>query len=331
MKKKLILLNEIGLNEIFTEAFINEGYDVVSILSDPFVYKKNIWNKLLNIYFRLILKNNNFYGEDYYKKLNKEIYRRLKKIKIQADYTLIFRADYYSDKNLKLLRKKSKMLISYQYDGWELGKGILKYNAYFDKVFFFDKNDLVKFGDKALPLTNCYFNTKKIKELNEIDLYYLGTGNPTRIQYINNLFNRLENKYTFDGVITIPPYQKESTLGGVKLAHKGLKYDENIKQLQKSKCLIDIRFDYHQGLSFRFFEALYYKKKLITNNESVKKYDFYNDNNIFITDFENLDGIEEFLNKPYVEIDQKIVEKYGFSNWSRYIFGIEPYQEIILP
>ena len=55
MKKKLILLNEIGLNEIFTEAFINEGYDVVSILSDPFVYKKNIWNKLLNIYFRLIL------------------------------------------------------------------------------------------------------------------------------------------------------------------------------------------------------------------------------------------------------------------------------------
>ena len=110
-----------------------------------------------------------------------------------------------------------------------------------------------------------------------------------------------------------------------------MKYDENIKQLQKSKCLIDIRFDYHQGLSFRFFEALYYKKKLITNNESVKKYDFYNDNNIFITDFENLDGIEEFLNKPYVEIDQKIVEKYGFSNWSRYIFGIEPYQEIILP
>ena len=40
MKKKLILLNEIGLNEIFTEDFINEGYDVVSILSDPFVYKK---------------------------------------------------------------------------------------------------------------------------------------------------------------------------------------------------------------------------------------------------------------------------------------------------
>ena len=97
MKKKLLLLNESGLNDIFTHAFINEGYEVISILEEPFIYKKNIWNKLMNIYHRVILKKNNFYGEDYYNKLNQEIYRRLKKIE-EVDYTLIFRADYYSEK-----------------------------------------------------------------------------------------------------------------------------------------------------------------------------------------------------------------------------------------
>ena len=97
MKKTILILNESRLNEIFTEAFIKDGYEVISILKEPFVYKKNIWNKLMNIYHRVILKKNNFYGEDYYNKLNQEIYRRLKKIE-EVDYTLIFRADYYSEK-----------------------------------------------------------------------------------------------------------------------------------------------------------------------------------------------------------------------------------------
>ena len=72
MKKKLLLLNESGLNDIFTHAFRKEGYDVISILEEPFLYRKNIWNKLMTIYHRVILKKSNFYGEDYYNKLNGE-------------------------------------------------------------------------------------------------------------------------------------------------------------------------------------------------------------------------------------------------------------------
>ncbi|MDM1073042.1 hypothetical protein HX001_11165 [Empedobacter brevis] len=331
MKKKLILLNEIGLNEIFTQAFVREGYDVISILQDPFIYKKNIWTKLMNVYYRIILKNNNFYGEDYYKKLDKEVYKRLKEIKTQVDYTLVFRADYYSKKNIELLRKKSKKLITYQYDGWELGKGIVKHKDYFDRVFFFEKADLSKFGSMALPLTNCYFTTNETQAPIDFDIFYIGTGTNTRIKYIKNLYSRLGKKIKIKGLITIPDYQKEDKWGDIKFSHQGLKYNDNIALLRTSKCLIDIKFTYHDGLSFRFFEALYYKKKLITNNQSVKKYDFYHPNNIFITDFENLDGIEEFLDKPYIEIDKKIVDKYGFTNWSRYVLDIHPYQEIKLP
>lgn len=332
MKKKIIVLNEIGLNEIFTEAFRNEGYDVISVLEEPFLYKKNLWKKLKNIYYRIIFKRNNFYGEDYYNELNKEIYKRLKKIETEEiDYTLVFRADYYSNKNIKLLRSISKMIVAYQYDGWELGGSIPKHKDYLDKVFFFEKDDLSKFGTNAFPLTNCYFHSNEASSSVDFDIFYIGTGTKTRIENLKNIYNRLGGKYKIKGLVTIPEYQKENNWGDIQFSHKGVSYKENIALLKTAKCLIDIKFTYHDGLSFRFFEALYYKKKLITNNESVKKYDFYNANNIFITNFEDLDGIEEFLDKPYIEIDKNIVEKYGFKNWSRYVLDQPPYQEIKLP
>jgi hypothetical protein len=40
-------------------------------------------------------------------------------------------------------------------------------------------------------------------------------------------------------------------------------------------------------LIFRVFEALGYKKKLITNNQDITSYDFYNENNIFVITNEN--------------------------------------------
>lgn len=328
-KKKIILINEMILNNAFTQSFRNEGYDVISVLEKPILYKKNLRTKLMNIFYRVFLKDNSFFGKDYHRKLNKEVYKRVKNINENIDYVVIFSAHYYSEKIIKLLRKKSKKMIAYQYDGWTLCKNIVKHRGYFDRVFFFDKEDLPKYGDEALPLTNCYFiDNEPTKTTNEIDVFYIGGGNIIRISYIKNLYNRLNEKFNLKAIIHIPEYQTETQWGGVKLSKSSISYKENIDLVKSSKCLVDIKFDYHNGLSFRFFEALYYRKKMITNNKSVKNYDFYHPNNIFITDFENLDGIEEFLEKPYIDIDEKIVEKYGFPNWSRYLLDIPHYQEI---
>ena len=45
----------------------------------------------------------------------------------------------------------------------------------------------------------------------------------------------------------------------------------------------------------------------------------------------NLNGIEEFLDKPYKPIDPKIKQKYSFSNWIKYLLNLKPYTEITLP
>ena len=46
---------------------------------------------------------------------------------------------------------------------------------------------------------------------------------------------------------------------------------------------------------------------------------------------QNFSGLKEFLEKPYYEIDEKIVNKYGVENWLKYVLDIEPHQKIDLP
>ena len=40
-----------------------------------------------------------------------------------------------------------------------------------------------------------------------------------------------------------------------------------------------------------------YGKKIITDNFSVKNYDFYHPNNIFVTNYVNLEGLVDFFYK----------------------------------
>ena len=59
-------------------------------------------------------------------------------------------------------------------------------------------------------------------------------------------------------------------------------YKNKLLEAKKAFCLIDLKLESHNGLSFRFYESLYFQKKLITNNKDVVNYDFYNSNNILI-------------------------------------------------
>ena len=62
-------------------------------------------------------------------------------------------------------------------------------------------------------------------------------------------------------------------------------------------------------------EALFFEKKLITNNKDIKNYDFYNPSNIFILGENNIEDIKEFINKPYEKVEQKIIDYYDFEQW----------------
>lgn len=151
----------------------------------------------------------------------------------------------------------------------------------------------------------------------EYDFFYIGQYLADRHQKITNLLTYLdENSIETNPLIYLNTNRSYiNTDSRIKNLIDATSYQENLDMVKKSSILIDLKRDEHSGLSLRFFEALKYRKKIITNNPTVKEYDFYHPDNIFVTDFNNFDNLPDFLTKPYRLIDQEITDQYEFKNW----------------
>lgn len=333
--KTILLVNENkNLGNIFRKALSEEGFLVSEFHSVPFPeYKKDFGKKIQNLFSLKIKKDKGFYKRDSAKLKAKFNIKLAEKLSPDYDYVLVFRADFYPDSVLEILREKTRNLICYQYDGKKVWEQKLNSLKRFDKVFVFDSDDFFpNSGINFQPVTNCWFPDEISADDNRNDIFYVGVGVPERLKKIEILKNYcIENNIRLKAFLTVADYFEEKSEKGVSLVHQGLTYEENIAEVQVSKALLDFKLEYHKGLSFRFFEAMNFRKKIITNNVSAKDYDFYHPDNIFVTDYENLDGLKDFLEKPYHEIPEKIKEKYGFGNWIRYVLDSGHFQKIELP
>ena len=84
-----------------------------------------------------------------------------------------------------------------------------------------------------------------------------------------------------------------------------------------SRCVLDSAQAGQLGLTIRVLEALGAKKKLITTNEDIVNYDFYNEENIYVYDGKSFDFESPFFKETYKEIDKEVYEKYSLRNWIR--------------
>ena len=105
------------------------------------------------------------------------------------------------------------------------------------------------------------------------------------------------------------------------ISFKQLSNNEVLDILNQSKSVLDIQHPHQKGLTMRTIEMLGNKKKLITTNKEIKKYDFYDSQNIIILDqnqkIVNLDIIQQ----DYKEVSQHIYNYYSISSWINNIFN----------
>jgi len=259
-----------------------------------------------------------------------------------AEHALFIRGDIYDEATLQLIRSKTRgKMINYQWDGLERFGEILNKLHCFDINYVFDPADVGEHnGLTTLPATNFWFD--KMPEISEIqsDVYFTGIHWPglNRNNALVRFAQYAEQKglktdfaiyHIHDGGVA-----EHSTLYPHPFIHpirQSKDFRDNLLGVMHSRILLDFKNPDHKGMSFRPFEALGYRKKLITTNAEVKKYDFYHPSNIFIWDGETLDGLDEFIASPYQEIDPAIHEKYSFGNWIRYVLNIRSHQPITLP
>jgi hypothetical protein len=106
-----------------------------------------------------------------------------------------------------------------------------------------------------------------------------------------------------------------------KIFDKKLSYRNTLSLISQSKSILEIVQENQSGLTLRSMEALFFNKKLLTNNASIKNYDLYSKENIFIIGEDDINRISEFVNTPFKILDKDILEQYDFKEWLKRIIN----------
>jgi hypothetical protein len=85
--------------------------------------------------------------------------------------------------------------------------------------------------------------------------------------------------------------------------------------LRRSRCLVDWVQQGQTGLTRRPLEALFFGKKLITNNADIVNYPFYQPENILVLDGTDKADIQGFMKTPCVTVDDAIKQRYDVNTW----------------
>ncbi|CEN47852.1 conserved hypothetical protein [Capnocytophaga canis] len=321
-------------NQKIIDNLIFLGFEVIDV-SISLNYKySSLKDRLKNTFRKAFFNDNSHKKRVRFALIEQEINEKINTLHRKADYVLLIRPDIYPEHFLQNLKTKSKKMVAYQWDGLNVFPDVRKVVKYFDRFFIFDPKDV---AESFLPTTNFYFDIPEQSlevPKDEKRIFFIGTWKKERMKPTEKIVAKIKKNYIPD----ISLYTtKKSVLRKYKnslvnITDKKISLEDNHKKIRESAVLVDILNTVHNGLSFRVFESIKYKKKLITNNSHIKKYDFFDKNNILVIEKDSdYELIPSFLELPYLDLPQVIYEKYAFTNWIKYVLDIPTYQPIELP
>lgn len=255
------------------------------------------------------------------KNIKKEYFNNyiLNTINGKQDIIFVIRPDLLELSLLKRLKENTKSFIAYYYDSCKKYPKQVEVASLFDEVYSYEKEDIKKYN--FIETSNFIYD--EVLENDEIkyDIFNVSSYD-TRINEIDQLSTQLAEAGL--KIYFVLFYFEKLVYKNLHSVTEYLSLQETKKLIAQSKAMIDIQRKDQKGLSFRTFESLGYRKKLITTNEQVKSFDFYNPNNMLVINSEhlNIEEIKKFLTLPYVEIPKDILAPYHLKNFTKKIFKL---------
>lgn len=266
--------------------------------------------------------------EKFLKKTHNYQANLLKKLTTKYDYVITIVGRFLSTLFLEELKNKNEnaIFVLYLWDDVRRVENFSSVSNFYDKIFSFDRFDCKEYSFSFLPLF--YTDDFKVKSCEKkYDLYGSFWNHSDRLNVIHLTINNTPKLkcyfYIKMGKISyiIQLFKK---IMGKSISNENIHYwlksisrENNIKYMCESKAILDIQFPSQKGLTLRTIESIGVGIKLITTNEDIKYYDFYNPNNILIIDRENPIIDEKFLKTPYMKLNDEIYDKYSINNWAR--------------
>lgn len=272
-----------------------------------------------------------FHSNKYYEKI-------IDKVKGSIDLIFVIKGEMISKKTLLLFRRKfpNVELVLYLYDPIKYIKGILEKTPLYDRVISFEPNDCKKYGFEFRALFCDFEKVNKNKATSfgkHYDICFYGTMYGDRFQIVYQLkkycdehnlnfysFCYLRGKFMAIYYWLKNPYLRK--LGMKRISFSPKTSLEIASIIASSNIVFDANDIYQQGLTLRTLETFVSGKKMITTNNDIVNYDFYNPNNIYVVDRKNIQIPYEFLNTKYEYTeDNSIIEKYTAKGWVKDVFG----------
>lgn len=179
----------------------------------------------------------------------------------------------------------------------------------------FDMDDCKKYNMKYN--TTFYLDNIELPKTTQIyDVVFIGKDKGRR-EYLDNLIKQFEFNEIKSFFYIVDDYISR---WNSNIQNPPISYEKYLEYLSKSKAIVDVIQEGQTGLTLRPMESIFFKKKMITNDQSIIENDFYDPHNIFILGIDDFNTINNFINSPYKELPNEIIDKYDFANWLNRFF-----------
>lgn len=276
----------------------------------------------------------------YQRRINKYYQGIIDQIKHKKyDYFLLIKGEAVPVFFISFLRSNYPMitLVYYTYDSFKNNPNGLEIMKFFDKKFTFDRVDAKKYELSFRPL---FFDQEyakihvKSNQSFEYDLSFIGTAHSDRYKLSQQIDNwcirfglRMFNFYYSPSKVLF--FYKKNTdknlmgFDSKKISFNSLEHGDIINIYSKTKAILDINHPGQNGLTMRTFEALGAGRKLVTTNDDIKCYPFYNPKNIFIIDRKDPKMDLDFFKDEFQEIDSSLYFYMSLRGWIFELFEKE--------
>jgi len=215
-------------------------------------------------------------------------------------------ANYFIKKITANTDSGTKLILYYWNNIYDLE--FLKLNNRWEVVSF----DYQDAKNCKLRYVGGFFIPDKIKKTEtDTDLFFVGT-NKGRFVFLQNLEKALRK------------HQLKTRFFLVSKRHyfdrrysPAIPYNEVLSWIDKSKAIVEIAKPTQFGLTLRAYEAIFYNKKLVSNNHNLRNYDFYDPEKIYILENtpKDVQSIAKFLKSKEIKYSDEIIQQYSFQSF----------------
>ena len=229
--------------------------------------------------------------------ISKSLLKKMKKH--SRGMVLFFIDEFFND--YKTIRRAKKMLAD---------EPLL-----FDLVYTFTPKDV---SDQGFKLTLAYYS--KFTTQNETahnDVFFLGSmkNRGALLDDIYNYFKQIGVNSLFYVYVNSP---KDKTNAG--FVYDSMPYSKSIGYVKSSNVILDLVDERQTGMTLRYYEAIVYNKKLLTNNKNIVKMPYFNPK--YMKVFQTVDDIKSIEHgwfNTVEEIDYKYNGEYEPINFLKQI------------